>query len=243
MSLSAQAATVFDPRFVRHAVHALRAPLQTIHGFAYLLTQDMPGDSFDQALGLIREDSARLMAMLDDLGWRGRIAAGDLALDLRSCDLSALLSRLALIFEHEHVGYFIDLRPTALPIVTADEDRVVDVLTAVLRQAARTSPPGRLRVSARGGPQVISVRVEDHAARIPARHRESVFRADQPVPRAWGWPEAGLGLNLYVARELARAMGGDLAVEAAGAPRARRGNAWVLTLPREQATRRQGRQP
>ncbi len=155
MSASAQAATVFDPRFVRHAVHALRAPLQTIHGFAYLLTQDMPGDSFDQALGLIREDSARLMAMLDDLGWRGRIAAGDLALDRRACDLSALLSRLALIFEHEHVGYFIDLRPTALPIVTADEDRVVDVLTAVLRQAARTSPPGRLRVSARGGPQVV----------------------------------------------------------------------------------------
>ncbi len=225
--------TAFSPRFVRTAVHALRTPLQTIHGFAYLLTQDMPRESFDQALGLIREDSGRLMAMLDDLGWRGRIAAGELTLDQRDCDLGALLSRLALMFEHEQVDRFIDLRATRVPPVRVDEERVVDVLTAVLRQAARVSPPGRIKVSARGGRRTVVVRVEDAGARIPARLRDAVFRADQPVPRAWGWPESGLGLNLYVARELARALGGDLTVGPAGAPQARRGNAWELSLPRE----------
>ena len=227
--------TAFSPRFVRTAVHALRTPLQTIHGFAYLLTQDMPRESFDQALGLIREDSGRLMAMLDDLGWRGRIAAGELTLDRRACDLGALLSRLALMFEHEQVDRFIDLRATRVPPVRVDEERVVDVLTAVLRQAARVSPPGLIKVSARGGRHTVVVRVEDAGARIPARLRDAVFRADQPVPRAWGWPEAGLGLNLYIARELARALGGDLTVGPAGAPRARRGNAWELSLPREVA--------
>lgn len=235
---SVDRAVVFDPRFVRRAVHALRAPLQTIHGFAHLLTQDMPREAFDQALGLIREDSSRLIGMLDDLGWRGRIAGGDLALDPRACDLGALLSRLALSFEHDHVGTFIDLRARSLPMVHADEDRVADVLSAVLRQAARTSPPGRLRIGARGSARSVSVRVEDVAPRIPVRYREAVFQADQPVPRAWGWPEGGLGLNLYVARELARAMDGDLVVEAVGPARARRGNAWVLTLQRESAARR-----
>lgn len=228
---------VFNPRFVRRAVHGLRAPLQTIHGFAYLLTQDMPRESFDQALGLIREDSSRLMAMLDDLGWRGRIAGGDLALDLRACNLGALLSRLALSFEHDHTGTFIDLRARSVPTVYADEDRVADVLSAVLRHAARTSSPGRLRLGARGTARSVSVRVEDWAPRIPSRYRQAIFQADQPVPRAWGWPEAGLGLNLYISRELARAMGGELVVEPVGAARARRGNAWVLTLPRESAVR------
>lgn len=223
----------FSPRFVRTAVHALRTPLQTIHGFAHLITQDMLVESFDQALGLIREDSTRLMAMLDDLGWRGRIAAGDLALDLRPCDLDALLSRLALTFEHEHVGHFIDLRARRLPAVHVDEERLVDVLNAVLRQSARVSPPGRLTLNARGDRRAVVVRVADAGPRIPARLREAVFRADQPVPRAWGWPEAGLGLNLYVARALTRAMGGDLTLEAAGTPRSRRGNTWVIQLPRE----------
>ncbi len=235
--MSEQERTLFDPRFVRTAVHALRTPLQTIHGFAHLLTQDMPAESFDQALGLIREDSGRLMAMLDDLGWRGRIAGGDLALDLRVCDLGALLSRLALIFEHDHVGHFIDLRATRVPAVHADEERVSDALNAVLRHAARVSPSGRLKVSARGERRVVAVRVIDAGPRIPARWRDAIFEADQPVPRAWGWPEAGLGLNLYVARELARAMNGDLSVEPDGAPRARRGNAWVLRLPRAEADR------
>ncbi len=226
--------TPFSPRFVRTAVHALRTPLQTIHGFAHLITQDMSVESFDQALGLVREDSTRLMAMLDDLGWRGRIAAGDLALDLRACDLDALLSRLALTFEHEHVGHFIDLRARRLPAVHVDEERLVDVLNAVLRQAARVSPPGRLKVSARGVRRAVIVRVSDAGPRVPSRLRDAVFRADLPVPRVWGWPEAGLGLNLYVARALAKAMGGDLTLEADGTPRSRRGNAWVLQLPREE---------
>jgi signal transduction histidine kinase len=228
-------ANVFDPRFIRTAVHALRTPLQTIHGFAHLLTQDMPRASFDQALGLIRDDSGRLMAMLDDLGWRGRLAGGDLALDLEPCDLGTLLSRLALNFEHEQSRHFVDLRAMRLPAVQADAERVNDILLALLRHAASVSPAGRLKVGARGGRRVVEVSVTDSGSRIPARLRAAVFQADQPVPRSWGWPEAGLGMNLYVARELALAMGGELKVEPAGAPRGRRGNVWALSLPRTEA--------
>jgi signal transduction histidine kinase len=220
---------------MRTVVHELRTPLQTIHGFAHLLEQSLPTEEFDQALTLIRQDSSRLIAMLDDLGWRTRLDADELTLTRELVALGPLLVNLSQEFERQFPDHFLVLRASDQLQAVADPNRAWDVIWALVRYAARNAPPGPITVSARRMRTGVVLRVHDRGRRVPARYAEAIFLERAPVPRGWGWPALGLGLGLYVGRVFARRMGGDLQVEPAGARGAHMGNAFVLTLPAGQA--------
>src|SRR6266540_1490589 len=98
-----------------------------------------------------------------------------------------------------------------LPVQVAPE-AILQVLTNLLDNAARYSPVGasiRLEASRRGNHAVVAV--EDAGPGVPASERERIFgrfiRLDQ---QTGGSVRGGVGLGLYVARQLARAQGGDL---------------------------------
>jgi signal transduction histidine kinase len=172
--------------------------------------------------------------MLEDLGWRSRLEAEDLTLTREPLALEPLLVSLSQEFERQFPDHFLLLRVADLLQVEADRNRTWDVVWVMVRHAARSSPPGPITLSARRTRTGVSVRVHDRGRRIPARYAEAIFLKHMPVPRSWGWPAIGLGLGLYVGRELARRMGGELLVKPAGARGRRSGNAFVLTLPASQ---------
>ncbi len=216
---------------MRTVIHELRTPLQTIHGFAHLLERSLPAEEFDQALTLIRQDSTRLIAMLEDLGWRSRLEADELTLTREPVALEPLLVNLSQEFERHFPDHFLVLRVSDQPWAVADPNRVWDVIWALVRYAARSAPPGPIAVSSRRARTGVVLRVHDRGRRVPARYAEAIFLERAPVPRGWGWPALGLGLGLYVGRAFARRMGGDLQVKPAGARGAHTGNDFVLTLP------------
>ncbi|HZD72037.1 MAG TPA: HAMP domain-containing sensor histidine kinase [Actinomycetes bacterium] len=107
----------------------------------------------------------------------------------------------------------------ALPVRVAPE-AVLQVLTNLLDNAARYSPAGAsilLEASRRGNQAVIAV--EDAGPGVPRSERERIFgRFTRLNHHTGGAARGGVGLGLYVARQLARAQGGDLeAKEPAGA--------------------------
>jgi two-component system, OmpR family, sensor kinase len=93
------------------------------------------------------------------------------------------------------------------PRVLGDEQRVLQIVRALVENAlAHTAPGTQVRVRVGGG----ALMVEDAGPGVPAEHAERVF---ERFYRAEGRLTSGSGLGLAIARELATAMGGSLELE------------------------------
>lgn len=223
------------------AAHEMRAPLQTVLGFANLLGPDLTPAEFDYYLASIKQDADRLMAMVDDLSWCVRLENSALQMKLEACEVEPILLALTREVERDYPDRYVVMGYADLPPILADSSRLTDVLRTLLRNAARYSPRGcqPIHFSAQplpaGGQMEFAVR--DDGPHIVDRHRDRVFERLVELPRYLKRPRSGLGLGLYVAREFARRMNGDLWLRrpAGGAKSANtrmpKGNVFVLRIP------------
>jgi signal transduction histidine kinase len=115
------------------------------------------------------------------------------------------------------------------PLLRVDPDKVHQVLTNLLANAIKWSPPGgQVTVTARGEePDVVRLEVQDTGPGIPPAERERVFDKFHQVGRVEGERPSGTGLGLTIARHLVELHGGRIWVE--GAPTG--GATFVLLLP------------
>jgi signal transduction histidine kinase len=153
-----------------------------------------------------------------------------MAISIESCDAGALAERVA-DSVRAHAPATIELvveRPSALPPVAADPDKLRQVLTNLLDNAVKYSPDGgAVRVALSQSGTRVRIRVEDGGLGIPpaeqARIFEKFFRLDPNLTRGVG----GTGLGLYICRELVHRMHGRIWVVSDG----RRGSAFTVELP------------
>lgn len=151
---------------------------------------------------------------------------GDLELRPRPFDLAALIRAAvdrAALRSHDHR---FEITAPAEAVVVADEERLGRVLDALLSNAVRFSPAGsRVQVAVDIAPRQVVLTLDDGGHGIPADRLADLF--DGP-----GWdeepPRGGLGLGLYLAREVVERHGGSIRAE----PLDDHGTRMVLTLPR-----------
>src|SRR5205823_3728167 len=99
-----------------------------------------------------------------------------------------------------------------LPAVPLDPTQMDQVLTNVLENAARFSPPGsEIRISAATWQTWLEVRISDRGPGIPAERREAVFEEFFREDRGSG--RGGTGLGLSIARAIVQAHGGRIWIE------------------------------
>jgi two-component system sensor histidine kinase BaeS len=118
--------------------------------------------------------------------------------------------------------------PPGLPPVSADPERLHQILSNLVRNAIRHTPDGGIMVlSARAGTDQVSITVADTGEGIAAEDLPHVFerfyRADPSRTRSTG----GAGLGLAIVRELVELMGGT--VQADSTPQ--QGSRFTVTLP------------
>lgn len=217
-------------------MHELRTPLQSIQGFAELLGPNLDPERLHRYLRIIQTEAERLEAVVDDLSQRSRISLGALDLHRVAIAVQPFLAQLCRDFELQYPGWHVALQAGArLPDVLADLEHLRQVLWTLLRNAGRYSmdtADSTVRLIAHTSAPSSNVRfiVMDTGARIPVAYREVIFEPSPRLARPVGSrPRSGLGTGLYVARELARRMGGDLTL--ASSPRNQGGNAFVLSVP------------
>jgi sigma-B regulation protein RsbU (phosphoserine phosphatase) len=204
--------------FVSTVSHELRTPLTSIRSLAESLLDmpDMARERQEELLGVIAGESQRLSRMISQLLDLSRIEAGKMDWRFEALDLGQVVSQAVKanrpLFENRGVALTLeatDLRAEVL----ADRDKIVQVLTNLLSNAAKFTPAGgeaRVRVFEEVGRAVVEV--EDTGVGIPPDQIEAIFERFRQVSDTLAAKREGAGLGLPISREIVQSHAGSLTV-------------------------------
>lgn len=217
-------------RLMADIAHELRTPLTVIRAQTEALTDGVFALTAEN-LEPIRDQTAVLSRLVEDLRDLALAEAGRLPLEMGDVDLGALAQRACDAFRSQARSLEIALTcdiPADGPVVRADAQRLSQVLGNLLSNALRHTPAGgTVTVRAWGDARGAHVSVRDTGEGIAPEDLphlfERFYRTDPARTRADG----GTGLGLAIARHWVEAHGGTLAVESqVGA-----GATFTITLP------------
>jgi signal transduction histidine kinase len=230
----AQQATRLRDEFLSVAAHELKTPMTSLRGYAQLLghslSSDKPVDAQMLAKGLrvIESQSEKLTQLTSQLLDVSRIEAGKLQLEQRQVDLAQLVRSLVASVQagtERHV-LRLDLPEHCLALV--DPLRLEQVVTNLLSNAIKYSPEGGPIDVTLDGASATSIRLEvrDRGIGIPPERRGRLF--DRFYQAHGEGHFGGLGLGLFISRQIVELHGGTL--EAEFPPDG--GTRFVVNLPR-----------
>jgi len=205
--------------FVANVSHELKTPLTSIRGYAETLLQGGLEDEANRSrfVETIRNQAARLEALVGDLLELADLDRPDAALDLKDWDLATVVRDLAAGFEElaARRGLALDLEVRPGLRANIDRKRIEVALRNLLDNAIKYTDSGRVRIFAERGPATIRISVTDTGRGIDAHHLPRVFerfyRADHGRSRAMG----GTGLGLSIVKHAVELHGGTVGVESA----------------------------
>jgi two-component system, OmpR family, sensor histidine kinase KdpD len=225
-----EAVDVQRAALLRSVSHDLRTPLAAIRA---VVSDLQDGDPYDASarqglLELVADEAERLDRLVQNLLSMSRIEAGSLQPEQQAFPIDELLAnrvhRLARLLRDTTVT--VDADPN-LPLVSADYTMIEQVLTNLLENATRHSPPGSaVVVSACPRGAFIEVSVTDQG---PGLNPADVDRLFRPFERG---PESrSSGLGLAICRALVEAHGGTIHVSSANGNGRRPGAKFTFTVP------------
>jgi len=217
--------------FLSAVSHELRTPLTCIRASVDLLLADPTGMSETQRelSHTIADHTSRLEGLVNDLFEAARLETGGVRLSPQRSDLAAVVARVARAFaplmEKREQRLHLDLPATPVP-VAIDRRRIDQVLSNLLSNANKFTPRGgHILVRVRPEGKEAVVRVADSGPGVPADKLARVFDKFYVVGERT--PGRGMGLGLYIARQLVELHGGRIWAE----NRARRGSVFAFALP------------
>jgi signal transduction histidine kinase len=221
-------------QFISHVSHELRSPLTVIFSFLEILLDGLAGPLNEQQrefLEISQRNSSQLRQMIDDLLEVTRAQTGKLAIHPSRMtvarEIEATLEGLRPQSQARQLTITASL-PHDLPAALADPYRVRQLVVNLLDNAIKFTPEGgRIEVSAQRGAEGLLISVTDSGPGIPPGEREEIFRQLYQLDLAAPTPRKGLGLGLFICRQLVTKMGGRIWVESAPG----HGSSFCFTLP------------
>jgi PAS domain S-box-containing protein len=213
--------------------HELRNPLAPLrNALSALQLQSSADPNVARLAPMMERQLATLVGLVDDLLDVSRISRGKIELRKQAVDLTALTARAAesarpALDEHRHR---FELDAPSEPVwAEADAARVEQVLSNLLSNAARYTPPGgHVRLSlVRSGPEAV-LRVRDTGIGIRAEDLPAVWETFRQAGRVEGRASEGLGLGLTLVRRLVELHGGTVGVASDGPDK---GSEFTVRLP------------
>jgi phosphoserine phosphatase RsbU/P len=200
--------------------HEVRSPLTAIQSYAALLLDGLFGKLNDrqrESVSRIRVAGKHLLAIMENILDTARLGTGGILLSCRNVPVGPVVAEsiemLQLLAAEKHQELYATGNMEML--VWADPNRLRQALVNLIGNAIKYTPPGgsiQVEVSAsiRKDRPFCAVAVKDTGPGIPREVLPTLFR---PYVRGGtAGPEPGLGLGLYISRELVRQMEGEIEV-------------------------------
>jgi signal transduction histidine kinase len=201
-----------ERNFLMVVSHELRTPVTAIRGHVDALREGLAEDAEarDASLAVIHAETDRLARLVRDVLDLARMEAHQFTLEEEEVELKRLLEQAYQSFTEEARRRGIDYECSLAsdPVISTDGDRVLQIVSNLLDNAFAWTPDGgRISLELTSANGTIAVAVSDSGPGINAQERERIFRP------FWSRAGDGTGLGLPIARELAHALGGELALE------------------------------
>lgn len=197
--------------FVSMVSHEFRTPLTSIAGFSETLRAnwaDLDSEEIDEFLIIMRQEAHHLSNLVEDILVIPRIEAGRLRLRPEEFDLAAEVGAAARLVFADTGKEINDNIPGGV-MVYADRGRTGQVMRNLLDNARKYGGDA-LQIEGEAGIDIYTVSVSDNGPGIDEEHWETVFEHFEQVTKGDSREAEGVGLGLPIARQLARAMGGDV---------------------------------
>jgi signal transduction histidine kinase len=237
LELSRKQQLEFKNRFLSHVSHELRTPLTCIHQFVSLIADGLAGPVSPEQhdhLGIILKSVNQLHAMIRDLLEATRAEAGKIRVEPRCVAVADLVNQVVAMMQPLAQKQQVRLQSkmdTGIPFVNADPDRVLEVLVNLVDNAIKFTPSGgSITVNAcgvEGDPEFAYISVADSGRGISPESLPLIFERLYQDAHAADSSRKGLGLGLYITKELVNLHGGKIWV----ASQPGEGSTFSFTLP------------
>jgi signal transduction histidine kinase len=198
--------------FVAVVSHELRTPLTSIQGYIKTMLQlspDLPDEQRRSFLEAADRQSERLRRLIEQLLVVSRLESHVEPLVWQTVSLARVTAHVVDELRPRAHGHTFDVRFGAdLPEVETDESKLHQILSNLVENALKYSPPDT-RITVRGEQSVggIVITVEDEGAGIPEDAWDRVFERFYQVDSSHTRRQGGTGLGLYICRKMAEAIG------------------------------------
>jgi len=217
--------------------HELRSPLTSVKGYVSLMLnrwERIDDDKKREMLAQVHHDADRVTRLVTELLDISRLETGRLVLRRQLVDLGAVAGEVVdkVRIEYPELDCAVSIDPD-VPQVYADPDKVQQVLTNLVENAAKYGSPVGMAVTARVEGDTVAVSVSDRGEGIPEADLPRVFT--KFFRRDHGRP-TGTGLGLWISRGLVEAHGGELVATSPPGE----GATFTFTLPTDAFEREHG---
>jgi PAS domain S-box-containing protein len=204
--------------FISTVSHELRTPLTSIRGALGLLSSGILGNINDKASNLLRiavTNSDRLVRLINDILDLERIQSGKEPITFRPMQLNDVVRQAIDGMQPVADAAGVQLlHDTTQAEISADPDRLLQVLTNLLSNAVKFSPPGSsVSVMTRPGATGVTLFVIDQGRGIPADKLEAIFGRFQQVDASDSRQKGGSGLGLAICRTIVQQHSGRIWAE------------------------------
>lgn len=220
--------------FVSVVSHELRTPLTSIIGSLKLMAsgklQNNDGSN-EKILHIALQNSERLAHLINDLLDMDKLIAGKMEFDSRIQPLLPIIEKTLDSCQPYAQQYQVHYRlqaPSETLLVKVDVQRLQQVITNLVSNAAKFSPPhSEILIAVALGPQQVNIQVHDQGKGIGQEDQHKLFKKFSQIDSSSTRHKGGSGLGLAISKELIERMGGSIGVNSAvGA-----GSCFYFTLP------------
>ncbi|MDR0310398.1 MAG: response regulator [Acidobacteriota bacterium] len=240
-------ASMAKSNFLANMSHEIRTPLNAIIGMATIAANAEDLKRKNYCLDKINGASNQLLGVINDILDMSKIEEGKLELSCTEFDFSAMMQRIANLFEfrlgEKNQSLAVNIDPLVPARVITDEQRLTQVITNLVGNSIKFTPNGgrigleakRLDGNGENDTCVMELRVTDTGIGISEEQQSKLFQSfvqvDSSISRKFG----GTGLGLAISKKIVKMMRGNIRVES----KEGRGSAFIFTikaeLPREGA--------
>lgn len=206
-------------QFLANMSHELRTPLNSIIGFSRVILKGIDGPLTDLQktdLTAIHQSGQHLLGLINDILDLAKIEAGKLELSFTQVDLNHLLNSVVTttigLVKDKSITVHKNIVPD-LPVISADETRVRQILINLLSNAAKFTEKGSITVSAQATETHVHFSVADTGIGISAEDLDTIFEEFAQVDASTTRRAGGTGLGLPITRRFVEMHRGEISVE------------------------------